>query len=174
MKSTRRIASLLVGIALLLPLLGLAAFLVQQYVSFDIYCTGRLKRAADANTVELAKEELTAATSYLESRKMTTGYTSVIYQTPDEDVGFWYKNLKASLEELQKVAPNATPLEKSNLLIKLRETILDHHGSESVTEPEGISRFPFNSVIIGLLISFFALFAIGIVMICSWWENSND
>ncbi len=37
---------------------------------------------------------------------MTSGYTSILWQTPDEDIGFWYTNLKASQQELQNLQSN--------------------------------------------------------------------
>lgn len=113
-------------------------------IVFDIHCGDRLKRAADANTVELAIEEMAAALSYAEQKNLTEGYTSVLYQTPDEDVGFWYRNLSSSLAELKKINDTTTQLERTNVLMKLRETILDKKESESVTLPAGISKFPHN------------------------------
>jgi hypothetical protein len=116
-------------------------------INFDRNCAGYLKRAADANTVELAAENLAVAVKYAEENRMTTGYTSVVYRTPDEDVGFWYKNLKASADELARVAPDASQLEQSNVLMKLRETLTDdgEGGGTQVTVPPGISIFPRNS-----------------------------
>lgn len=115
-----------------------------QSIVFDRNCGGHLKRAADANTVELATKEMETVVHYAEREGITSGYTSVIYRTPDEDVGFWYDNMRASLMELKDVKPDATQLEKSNVLIKLRETLLDHGRSTSITAPESISIFPYN------------------------------
>lgn len=115
-------------------------------VKFDRECEGRLKRAADANTAEVARRELGAALAYLERAGMTEGYTSVVYRTPDEDIGFWYSNLKAAQGELEAVGESATKLEKSNVLMKLRETILDQDGQGKtvVTTPSGIAVYPHN------------------------------
>jgi len=139
-------------IAGLLFVLSVLAFLawfgirVYNEIVFEIECTGHLKRAADANTVELAAKEMETAVSYLEKREITNGYTSILYRTPDEDVGFWYANLKSSWNELKNVSPGATQLEKSNVLMKLRETILDagSEGKTKITAPNGIEIFPHN------------------------------
>ena len=121
-------------------------------INFNVECKGHLKRAADANTIELAKQELDVALSYLEREGMTEGYTSVLYKTPEEDVGFWYQNLKSASIELGEVPEDASILEKSNALMKLRETLLDQgEKSESVTVPTGISRFPHNMLLGSLL-----------------------
>ena len=115
-------------------------------------CTGYLKRSADANTTDTAKNELSKAISYLEANKLTEGYTSVFYNTPDEDIAFWYKNLKASEIELSKVTDKTTSLEKTNLLMKLRETLLDSEKSgDSITVPNGLSVFPDNKLWMTLL-----------------------
>lgn len=116
-------------------------------IQFDRHLTGHIKRAADANTVELATEEMKTVIDYLEKHELTKGYTSVLWTVPSEDVGFWYTNLKQSLQELYMVKPDATQLEKSNVLMKLRETLLDvGEKSVSVTEPEGINIYPNNSI----------------------------
>ncbi|MEK7509744.1 MAG: hypothetical protein AAB605_03450 [Patescibacteria group bacterium] len=72
---------------------------------------------------------------------------SSLYRTPDEDVGFWYRNLSSSLNELKSIPADAAPLEKSNMLMKLRETLVDQgETSVVVTVPPGISIFPYNTL----------------------------
>ena len=83
-----------------------------------------LKRAGDANTVELAKEELAYVISYLDKNNIKEGYTSVLWKTPDEDISFWYRNIIASKAELDSLTNNSA-LEKTNVLMKLRETLID-------------------------------------------------
>lgn len=52
--------------------------------------------------------------------------------------------MKSSLKELDEVSAAATPLEKSNVLMKLRETLVDQAGSDvDVTVPPGISLYPY-------------------------------
>lgn len=139
----KKIFSVLLLLSVLSVLLW-AGLRIYNCIVYDIDCGGHIKRAADANTVDLATQEMKTVITYLEARGMTSGYTSVLYRTPDEDVGFWYQNLKASLDELNKVKPETTQLERSNILIKLCETLLDHGESVTVTDPSGISIFPNN------------------------------
>lgn len=120
---------------------------VIQITLFEKNCSGFLKLAASANSVELAKENLKKALDYMERKDMTSGFTSVVYRTPDEDVGFWYRNVRASLDELETLSPTSTPLEKTNVLMKLRETLLDSgKSSEIVNAPDGISHYPNNKL----------------------------
>ncbi|MFA5319530.1 MAG: hypothetical protein WC387_04195 [Candidatus Paceibacterota bacterium] len=84
--------------------------------------------------------------------ELTTGYTSVLYKTPNEDIGFWYINIKNSYNELIAIPDTASPLLKSNMLMKLRETLLEKsESSESVTCPNGISRYP-NNLLFGIML----------------------
>lgn len=160
----------LLGLIIILPLAGIGGLAVYWDVSFNNKCGGRLKRAADANTVEMAKEELGAAVTYLESNQMTEGYTSIIYRTPDEDIGFWYKNLKASLGELDKVSSETPQMERTNVLMKLRETLLD---KDSITKPPGIEKAPYNTLMAILLVLCAIPGFIGAVLIISVFaENS--
>lgn len=136
----------LIGILICIPFLLWGGVRIYKGINYNIECSGHLKRAADANTIDLAKKEMETALKYIESQNMTTGYTSVLYRTPDEDVSFWYQNLAASFTELKTVLDKATQLEKSNLLMKLRETLLDQgENSQNVTAPDGISIFPNNT-----------------------------
>jgi len=122
----------------------LAARCVNE-VMFDRGCEGYLKRTADANTVEMAHEQLGIAVKYAEDNHLTTGYTSVLYNTPDEDMGFWYNNISKSLTELESITEKSTLLERSNMLMKLRETLLDDKkDGVTVTVPSGIHLYPHN------------------------------
>ena len=125
--------------------MGWAANRIYNGVLFNQNCGGYLKRAADANVINMAKVELNRALVYIEAKGLTNGYTSVFFRTPDEDLEFWYQNIKSALTELNTLGEDTSTLEKSNALIKLRETLLDHRdGADSLTVPAGISIFPNN------------------------------
>lgn len=135
-----------IGIILFIMLLQSTVLIVQS-VQLRQDCTGYLKRAADSNSIELALEQLNIAVAYLESSGKTSGYTSILYKTPDEDVTFWYHNLKTCQAELQRVTPETTALERSNILLKLRETLVDtSDGATIVTYPSGLVRHPHNTI----------------------------
>lgn len=120
---------------------------IYKRIVFDIHCTSHLKLAADSNTVEMAKNELKIAIDYLEERGLTSGNTSIFYDSPVNDLDFWYKNLKSSYEELNKITANTSQLERTNVLMKLRETILDHGtDGDMVTVPSGIAVYPWQGV----------------------------
>ena len=128
-------------------------------------CGGHLKRAADANTIKLAQQELAVVLKYLDDHRMTNGYTSILWQTPDEDIGFWYENLRAASDELDSVEPSATQLERTNVLMKLRETLLD---GTSITEPMGISVYPHNGMWTFFGVVSLLLGIVGCVLIVMW------
>lgn len=118
---------------------------IAKKVEFKQNVSGHLKRAADANTIDLAEQELTKVITYLEANDLTSGYTSILWQTPDEDIDFWYRNLKASQLELQNLESESA-LERTNVLIKLRETLVDVGESTKVTVPDGLSVYPNNKL----------------------------
>jgi len=150
----------------LLPILLWAVLKIVNGIMFEKDCEGYLKRAADANTINQAKKELTIALNYMENHGLIQGYTSVMYQTPDEDVAFWYNNIKSARTELEKVTDETTPLERTNILMKLRETLLDggKEGS-TVTVPSGISIYPNNVAYVWFGGIAFILFIIS----CTLW-----
>lgn len=116
-------------------------------VSFDVNCTSYIKRAADANTVEMAKEELSKAIKYAEDNDLTDGIVSIFLKDPQNDIGFWYENMKASHAELESLPEDSTALEKTNVLMKLRESMTDNEENGiDVTVPNGISIYPHNVI----------------------------
>ena len=114
-------------------------------IMFNLDCGGYIKNAADANTIELAKEQLCKVLEYVERHNLTSGNTGIIFHAPTNDVSFWHRNLKSAYTSLCQVPFNATELEKSNQLMKLRETLLDHRkDGDAITAPTGISIYPHN------------------------------
>lgn len=153
-------------IILLLAVLSITIFgiRISKGITFKQNVSGYLKRAADANTIALANEELTKVITYLEANNITDGYTSVLWQTPDEDVNFWYRNLKASQQELQNLKSESA-LERTNVLIKLRETLLDSGKKTRVTVPKGLAVYPNNLLWGILLLIAFSCFVIAFVIL---------
>jgi hypothetical protein len=145
--------------------LSIFAIIITKSVLINQNCTGYLERAANANTVETAKDELKKAIDYLQANNLTKGYTSILWKTPDEDIEFWYKNLKESYGELMKVDSKTSSFEKTNLLMKLRETLIDNSSKgDNITVPKGISRHP-NNLIWGILILFSSLIIIFLILL---------
>ena len=119
-------------------------------IQFDQKCGGYLKQAADANSVELAEKQLNLAIDYIEQHELTSGYTSVLWNTEDENIEYWYNNLKQCQKELAATKDNST-LENTNVLMKLRESLTDvDQNGTTLTIPYGISRYP-NNLLYGIL-----------------------
>jgi hypothetical protein len=111
-------------------------------IQFDANCGDYLKLAADANDVNVAEKHLSRAISYIEANNLTHGDTGVFIYKPQNDIGVWYENLKTAQTQLQEMQANGyTELEESNMLMKLRETLMDE---ERITHPSDISLFPYH------------------------------
>lgn len=150
------IGSMLIVIGLIAP----AACTVKR-VQFKQECEGYLKQTADASTAALALERLNHAIEYTEANQLTKGYTSVLWTTEDENIGFFYQNLKMCQSELEACLISSQ-LEQTNVLMKVRESLMD--GTE-MTIPIGLSLYP-NNLIWGIL-SCLSIFLIitGVVLI---------
>lgn len=144
-------------------------------IQFDRNYKGHLKRAGDAVSLELAERELTTAVNYLEANNLHTetgrraGWlddsTNILYTTPEAQISFHVDNVRSCRDEVREILANkdATPLEKSNVLMKLRESLLDNSESgHSVTCPSGLEVFPHNMGInLAFLISIIGMFVVG-------------
>jgi hypothetical protein len=137
-------------------------------IQFNRDYKGHLKRAADANSIQMAEKELALCLRYLDDRSLDTesgrnrgridDHTSILYSTPDQQISFHYDNISASLNELRAVmakGEGASALERSNVLIKLRESLIDHSGDGvHVTYPAGLDVYPDNTTLaVALVIS---------------------
>lgn len=146
---------------------------VIKSVQFDMGCTQYIKRAADASNIETAKGELAKAISYAEKNNLNEGVVSIFFHQPKNDVGYWYNNLKEAYSELESLSEDATSLEKTNVLMKLRETLTDEAETGiSVTIPQGISIYPNNVLFFwwGLISVIFSV-GLWLVVLFNWWRN---
>jgi len=160
------------GILLCIPLLLWTIFRTVNCITFSIDCGQHMKRAAHANSVEMAQKEMVYVVKYCEDHRLTEGTVSIILHQPKNDVGFWYNNMKACLAELDTIinskdtsTTEASRLSKwnsctakTNALMKLRETLVAHgeKGDRTVC-PNGITIYPNNVIyciwgIIGLIL----------------------
>ena len=159
---------LVLGVILIIVSLITPTVLIVNNIQFNQNCGGYLKQAADANTVEIAHDRICKALDYIEKNNLTSGYTSILWKTEDENVGFWYENIKACKNELE-LCKDASQLEKTNVLMKVRESLTDdgEKGTE-LTLPKGISRYP-NNAIFGVLFWISAL-----IFCCGFLKLQRD
>lgn len=160
-------------LAILFAAIWIAAtiWFISMRVEFSQKCTGFLEQAADANTIELALDRLDRAIQYVEKKGWTDGYTSIIWRTEDENIGFWYANLKASRQELVD-AMESTQLEQTNVLMKLRETLTDSRdGSICITYPSGLWKYPHNVLFAVLACVVNILMFVAVIIFRLWAED---
>jgi len=119
---------------------------IVKAVTFEFECEAYIKRATNASTVEMAKTELAKAIEYAERNNLTEGIVSIFLKNPRNDISFWYNNMTAAYNELDALPEDSTPLEKTNVLMKLRESLADNSGDGGATVllPAGISIYPDN------------------------------
>ncbi|MGD1848288.1 MAG: hypothetical protein ACFB10_23080 [Salibacteraceae bacterium] len=160
------------GVILILISLVIFGMRISKGIQFKQNVIGYLKRAADANTIELAEKELTKVIDFLEAKNLTSGYTSIFYQTPDEDLDYWYRNLKASQLELQQLESESA-LERTNVLIKLRETLVDVGEKTKVTVPKGLAVYPQNLLWALLMLAAVTSLGVGIVLLVMEYEKKQ-
>jgi len=149
------------GWGVVLAVISICVCLIVQFVAkvqFDRKYLGHLKRASDANSLELAERELSIALNYAKSRQLDTevgrsqgwydDYTDILYTSPENQISFHIENVEACLHDVQEVrarGDQASPMERSNVLMKLRESLLDDSQSgHDVTCPGGLYLYPHN------------------------------
>ena len=159
-------AFLILAIVCTILFFGWATVRIVKYIPFSLNCEAYLKRAADANTVELAKGELAKAIDYIEKNNLTEGIVSIFLKNPANDIEFWYHNIKSAYYELERCLPDdVSQLEKTNVLMKLRESLTDRdgNGGTKVIYPDGIEIYPDN-------VLYFWLSMVSGVFACVFWS----
>ena len=132
------------GIILILIGLICPVMIVVKNVQFNQECKGYLRQCSNASSVELALERLDLAIRYVERNDLTSGYTSILWKTESDNIGYWYDNLMTCRKELKK-AVNSSQLEQTNTLLKIRESLTENgEKGEYIVLPEGIVKYPHN------------------------------
>lgn len=114
-------------------------------IQFGLQCEDYISQAASSPDPKVAAEKLDAAIGYAERNGMTAGNTGVLFTYPTNDIGFWYRRMVDSRAILKALPPTDAPLEISNTMMRVRETLVaGGKDGESVVVPEGISISPHN------------------------------
>ena len=145
---------------------GWATLRTVKAVQFDMHCHSYVHRAAGAMDIETSKTELAKAIDYIEQNNLTEGIVSIFFENPSNDVGFWYDTLKTAYNELDTFPEDATQLEKSNFMMRMRESFLE------VGLPDGISIYPNN--VLYFWWSILSLLGAVIFYILSYVAYDND
>jgi len=154
------------AIVSLVAFLAWAAVRIYAGITFDINIDSYVAQAASSPSPQIAAEKLDAAVAGAVNAGLTKGNTGVFFTYPTNDVGFWYQRLVDSRAVLRGLAPNDTPLEISNTMMRVHESLTTHgKDGQSPISPEGISIAPHNVAFFwwGLL-SFLAA-----VLFLGWW-----
>ena len=145
------------SIVLFVSCLGYGTY---KAIVFDTQCKEYLSLAANANSIELARTNLDKAIQYIEQNQLTSGNTAFFIKGPSTDLTSWYANLKACQKEVWTMdVKKGTVLEETNLLMKLRESLM----SEGlIIIPENITLHPNQlqyMIVLGCSILFCAIMA---------------
>lgn len=155
------------GIILILLSLIVPIILLVKSAQFNQDCQGYLRQCSNASSVELALDRLELAIQYIEENDLTTGYTSILWKTEADNIGYWYDNLKTCQKELEQ-AINLPQLEQTNTLMRVRESLLENgENGEYLILPNGIVKYPHNLLYAILIWVSFGLALLGCVIITS-------
>lgn len=121
---------------------GWASVRTYDSIQYDRQCEDFILRAGQANSIEFSKQSLDTAIAYLKANGLTSGFTSILWRSPDEDIGYRFNNLIAARALLEETKPDASTLEQTNVLLRLHESLA------RVEAPMGISVYPDNSLFV--------------------------
>lgn len=142
---------------------------IAKSVQFGANCKDYLKLSADANSIVLAEKHLTTAINYLEENNITSGQAKLFVAYPKNDISLWYDNLKTAQSQLQEMIElgEYTELEQSNMLMKLRETLLDENGT--VTTPMAVAFYPHGTLLLWLNSTMWIFWAVALFYGLYYW-----
>lgn len=115
-------------------------------VQFGQNCEDYISQAASSPDPMIAAAKLDVAIAYAERAGLTSGNTGVLFTYPTNDVGFWYRRMLDSRAILHALPKNDAPLEISNTMMRVRETLVSGgKEGERIVEPDGIEIAPHNA-----------------------------
>ncbi len=106
------------------------------YNQFNEGCYMELKRAVSTSSRHEAYGFLEKAKLFLQKKKTTSGSTSIVFPTDDDDLGKWYNNITKAQEKII-----------SGNLLAAKKVIAERHpfkGHLVVHIPHGVSAYPNN------------------------------
>lgn len=169
----KKVVLIFIGfICFILPFVSWGYSIV-KLVQFNIYCGDYLELAARANSIENAEENLSKGIEYLEENNITSGATKIILYKPRNDIGIWYNNLKTAQTELQEMIAEGTVsnTEKSNMLMKLRETLVNESGD--LIHPTGIERGNYYQLTFWLNVTLWLTWIVPFMIFVYFTKTSN-
>lgn len=153
------------GAVSLVAFLAWCGVRIAMGISFDIDLENYVSQAASSPSPQIASQKLGMAIDAAQRRGLTQGNTGIFFTYPTNDVGFWYQRLVDSRAILSHLAPNDTPLEVSNTMMRVHESLTasGSKGAQETVSPDGISIYPHNVPFFwwGLLSALFACLFIG-------------
>jgi hypothetical protein len=139
-------------------------FRVYFGVVFDTNCGDYIERAASSPDPTVAVQNLNVAIDYASHHGLTAGNTGIFITYPGNDVGFWFKRLTDSSAILHSLPQGDTPLEVSNTLMRVRETLMaSGKDGDTITVPWDISIYPNNAAFFWWGLLSFLTFAAGLL-----------
>jgi hypothetical protein len=166
-KETKTTVGCVFGIiGLALALQGVLGFAFSVWVDFQFSqnFSSHLDRAAHAPSIKVAHQELKQVEDYLVTNNLTTGNSSTFYDVNQNDLAYFYGNVKdstAQLAELEK-SGDSTSVNSSNELMRIEGTFkVKGEKGESLRTPESLSHAPNQRIWFWLGLLSFALFIVG-------------
>lgn len=135
-----------IGFVAFAALLVWAGARIYANIQFGLNCEDYISQAASSPDPTIAAEKLDAAIGYAERSGLTTGNTGILFTYPTNDIGFWYHRLVDSRAILKALPPTDAPLEISNTMMRVRETLITggEKGGERIVAPDGLEIAPHN------------------------------
>lgn len=162
--SLYRNPSFVVAVAVFGMTFVIFAFIIMAQNFEDTH--GRLlRRAATAQTAEVALSSLDQALRGLEADGLTHGNTAFFRARRETDIGLWYQGLRSARTELQTALASSPASEASQQLALRRfHDRLAYGGPEGTVliMPESIACHPWNRALLGILFALVLFVFLGI------------
>lgn len=111
------------AIACTLVFLAWAGTRIVAGIQYDTQLGGFISQATTSPSPTIAAAKLDVAIAEIERRGWTKGNTGILFTYPTNDVGFWYQRLVDSRSILKALPSNDSPLEVSNTMMRVHESL---------------------------------------------------
>jgi hypothetical protein len=126
---------------------------------FDDNCVYHLGEAMKStSSADYSKSEMERAVKYIEDRNLTSGFTSIVGNQPDENLSLWYYDIRGKQAYIDHLHDLPSDVRKDQIADHAEYVNAFNMHRKDVDIPNGISIYPYNTL-------FFVWSMISIVML---------
>lgn len=160
-----------ISVLLAMPFFGWAITRIVKNQEFDNNATYYIDGASKAKDIKSACEQINIANDYLVNNGLTSGYTSIISRTPDEDLFVFYQDID---KKMKYFCLTKDYTDESYIILYQKYVDMREMKPHDISVPPGISIYPYNLLYLIWMFVSIVMAIISIIGIVTFIDEKSD